>query len=369
MRVDEWGIVRRRMHSVRLGAEPLTAPEDVVGWFGAVQSQDYGPAKWSLGQRCAGVTDPAVDRAFADGTILRTHVLRPTWHFVLPADIRWMLELTAPRVHQLNAHYYRQLGLDAALLERSTRVLVDALSGSQQRTRKELRAILAEAGITTDGPQLGYILMNAELNGVVCSGALRGRQHTYALLDERAPHARGLPREEALAEVAVRFFTSHGPATAKDLRWWASLTLAEIREGLELAGSRLERELVDGVEYWSAPLEPGPAAPSQVRHTPTVHLLQGYDEYVVAFSESRHLINLAGAARTLAPDTLLTNGVLLLDGQLAGHWKRTPSRGAVLIEASLYAPLDDAQSRALGAEADRHGAFLDATASVVTTLL
>ncbi|HVD13720.1 MAG TPA: winged helix DNA-binding domain-containing protein [Actinomycetota bacterium] len=352
------------MHTVRLSGPRFGAPEEVVGWLGAVQSQDYGPAKWSVGQRTAGVGDAELDRAFADGTILRTHVLRPTWHFVLPAEIRWMLELTGPRVHALNAYYYRQLGLDQDVLAKATALLVGALRGGNQLTRKELAAVVEGAGIATKGFRFAYILMNAELNGVICSGALQGKQHTYALLEERAPQASGLGHDEALAELTLRYFTGHGPATEKDLRWWSSLTAADVTKGLELVGPRLGHEVVDGVTYWFA--EPAPRLDTAA---PTVHLLQGYDEYIVGYSESKYVLDLAGTARSRIQDRAVPNHVLILDGQVAGHWKRTLKRGSVTIEAVLYAPFDHAQAAALQAAADRHGEFLGLPATVVTSQL
>jgi hypothetical protein len=357
-------IAHRRMHNLRLSGPPFEAPEDVVRWLGAVQSQDYGPAKWSVAERTGGVADAAMDRAFADGIILRTHVLRPTWHFVLPADIRWMLALTAPRVHALNAYYYRRLGLDDAVLEKCTALLVGALQGGNQLTRRELDAVLQRAGVATGGFRLAYVLMNAELNGVVCSGALDGRQHTYSLLAERAPQADSLTHDEALAELTFRYFSSHGPATAKDFRWWSSLTAADVKQGLELVGSRLEQEVVDGVPYWFAPSAPCPKAPS-----PTVHLLQGYDEYVVAYSKSKQAVDVAGAAGSRADDVAVFNHVVILDSQVAGRWKRTLKRSSVVIEAALYAPFDEDQAAALQAAADRHGAFLGLPATVVRTAI
>jgi hypothetical protein len=357
-------IAHWRMRNLRLTGAPFERPEEVVHWLGAVQSQDYGPAKWSVAERTAGADDAAVDRAVADGTILRTHMLRPTWHFVLPADIRWMLELTSPRVHTLNAYQYRQLGLDGALLERSASLLAGALRGGHQRTRRELRGVLDGAGIATDGFRLAYLLMHAELNGIVCSGAPSGRQQTYALLDERAPAAARLGRDEALAELTLRYFTGHGPATAKDFRWWSSLTAAEIRQGLDLVGPRLEHEVIDGVPYWFAAPPPERPPPS-----PTVHLLQGFDEYMVGYSQSKYVLDASGAARALSGDRPVFNHVLVLDSQVAGHWKRTLRNRSVHIEAALYAPLGDAETRALQAAADRHGTFLGLPATVTATVL
>jgi hypothetical protein len=351
-----------RLRNLRLEGDPLQAPEDVVGWLCAVQSQDFAPAKWSLAQRSGGVGDAAVDRAFADGAILRTHVLRPTWHFVAPADIRWLLELTAPRVHALNAYQYRQLGLDQDIFQRSGALLADALRGGAHLTRKQLAATLERGGIGAVGIRLGYLLIHAELRGLICSGAPQGRQQTYALLEERAPRARPRTRDQALAELVVRYFTSHGPATVKDFGWWSSLTVADIRRGLELAGPRLQREVVDGVPFWFAGSPPAARAAS-----PTVHLLQGYDEYVVGYTQSKPLLNLAG--RALVQDRPVFNGVAILDGQVAGHWKRTIGRGAVAFEVALYEPFDDAQAKALQAAADRQGEFLGLPATVTTTLL
>ena len=357
-------IAQWRMHNLGLSGAPFEAPEDVVHWLGAVQSQDYGPAKWSVGQRADGVGDVAMDRAFADGTILRTHVLRPTWHFVLPADIRWMLELTAPRVRALNAYRHRQLELDATVLQKCTGLLVGVLQGGNPLTREELGAMLRGAGIATKDFRLAHILMDAELNGVICSGPLRGKQHTYSLLDERAPGAKRLTRDEALAELTLRYFTSHGPATPKDFRWWSSLTAADIEKGLEMVAPRLAHEVVDGVAYWFTPSASYPKAAS-----PTVHLLQAYDEYIVGYSQSKYVLDVSGAARSLPRDRGIFNHVVILDSQVAGHWKRTLRKDAVIIEAVLYTLFDDAQTRALQAAADRHGQFLGLTATVVSTVM
>ncbi|HEU0299919.1 MAG TPA: winged helix DNA-binding domain-containing protein [Longimicrobium sp.] len=351
-------IAYRRLHNQRLEGEPFSAPREVVRWLGAVQAQDYGPAKWSLGERSRGVADADIDRAMAEGAILRTHMLRPTWHFVLPADIRWMQELTAPRVHAQNAYYYRQTGLDDGVRTTARRVMVDALRGGNHLTRRELEAVLQREGIAAKGIGMAYILMDAELDCVICSGPLKGRQQTYALLDERAPHARTLPRDEALAELVVRYFTSRGPATAKDLRFWCSLNLADVQRGIDLAGSRLVSEVVDGLMLWSAPGEAPPRPPS-----PKVHLLQGLDEYFVGYGESRGFCDQSGVRPSLI-DRAIYNGALILDSQLAGHWKRTVTRRSVTFSVVLRTPFDDAQLQALQAAADRHGAFLGVPAAV-----
>ena len=178
-------IAQRRLLNQHIAGAPLAEPCAVVAWLGVVQSQDYPAAKWAVGQRVQDATDTAIEQAFREGAILRTHVLRPTWHFVLPADIRWMLALTAPRVHAAMAYNYRLLELDDALFAESQAVLAKALQGGRQLTRPELVSALQQAGFAADNLRLSHLLIRAELDGLICSGARRGKQHTYALLDER----------------------------------------------------------------------------------------------------------------------------------------------------------------------------------------
>src|SRR6266568_4837740 len=240
-------IAHQRLHNQFIAQQAFEKADDVVRWLGAVQAQDYAAAKWALGLRMQNSTDDLIEQAFTDGTILRTHVMRPTWHFVLPADIRWMLALTAPRVLATIAYYDRTLELDDAVFSQSNAVLAKALQGGKQLTRAELFSELQQAGIATDNLQrIGHILMHAELDGIICSGARRGKQFSYALLDERAPQARTLDCEEALAEFARRYFTSRGPATLQDFVWWSGLTVADARAGLEMVKPQLVHAVVDG---------------------------------------------------------------------------------------------------------------------------
>ncbi len=352
-------ITRARMRSQCLTDDLPATLEEVVRRLGAVQCQDFGPGKWSIAQRTDHITQAEMDQACAAGTILRTHVLRPTWHFVLPADIRWMLELTAPRIHALNASYYQNQDLDSALLERCTAALAGALEHGHHLTRAEIGGVLERAGIHTDPLRLGTILMNAELNGIVCSGAPRGKQQTYALLEERASGARRLSREEALAELTFRYFAGHGPATVKDLRWWSSLTLTEIAQGLAMVASQLEHEVIDGMTYWFAPsaLDAAPLSPA-------VHLVQGFDEYIVGYGESKYLLDVSGVARSLArPRGIYTHSVIL-DGQVAGQWKASSKKHAVAVDVALFTPLEDHQTPGLRAAVQRYEEYLGLPATL-----
>jgi hypothetical protein len=359
-------IVARRLRAQRLTGAPCATPEEVVGLLGAVQAQDYGPAMWSIGRRTAGATDTLVEEAFAAGRIIRTHVLRPTWHFVLPGDLRWLLAATAPRIRARDARRYRELGLDQATLRRSSSALAAALRGGGQLTRAEAAAVLTAAGVGVEGQRLPYLLMAAELEALICSGPRRGRQHTYMLVDERAPAARDLPRDEALAELARRFFAGHGPATDKDFAVWASLTLAEARAAMGGAAGQLRREEIGGMVFWSGERGRGDGdLPVGRAPAPLVHLVQGYDELIMGYTQTKRLLARPGSPWEPATPPVFRL-VVLLDGGVAGFWRRTVAKDRVVVEVALLEPFGAAEMAALAAEAARYGAFLGLPAELVT---
>jgi hypothetical protein len=274
---------------------------------------------------------------------------------VLPADIRWLLTATAPRIKARDAGRCRQLGLDEETFACSARLLAGALRGGEALTRAEAGAVLTRGGVDVAGQRLPYLLMHAELDALICSGPRRGVQHTYMLLDERAPSAADLPREEALARLAIRYFRGHGPATERDLAAWASLTLAEGRRALDAAAGALEREEVGGTVYWSGD-EPAPAGAG--RADPEVRLIHTYDEYIMGFAGSRRLLTACGEG---LPERWTP--LVLLDGREAGSWRRTVARD-VVVEVAVRRRFDAAGSAALEAEAARFGEFLGLAARV-----
>jgi hypothetical protein len=346
-------IAHQRLANQRIAADPFEQPAEVVHWLGAVQAQDFAGAKWALGLRMRAATDEIVEQAFTQGAILRTHLLRPTWHFVTPADIHWMLALTAPRVHALNAPYYRKLELGQDLFQRSTTALTQALQGGNQLTRDELRAILAQAGIATAGElRMSYILMRAELDGVICSGSRRGKQFTYALLSERAPQVRRLEHDHALAELARRFFLSRGPASVHDFARWSGLTVTDARAGLEAIKSQLQLEQVDGQSYWRSPSTP--AAPDRA---PKAVLLSIFDEYISGYKDRSAVVEANYGAKLQSLGNALT-AIVVVDGQVVGTWKRTLKKDAVVVETDIFAALTTAQSQAVTAAIDQYAVFL-----------
>ena len=346
-------IARQRLRNQHISEALFRKPAEVVGWLGAIQAQDYAGAKWALGLRLQGATGDDVEQAFTDGSILRTHVMRPTWHFVTPADIRWLLALTAPRVHAVNAFMYRKLELDSAIFKRSNAALAKALRSGNHLTRDELRGVLQKAGIATDdGLRLAYIMMVAELDGLVCSGARRGKQFTYALVEERAPHAKTLGREEALAELARRYFMSRGPATVQDFAKWSGLTIADARRGLEAVSARLRQEVVDGHAYWFST-----STPSAKDVSPMAYLLSIYDEYISGYKDRRAIGEADVGAKLSALGNALSY-IIVVEGKIVGTWKRTLRRDAVVIETNLFTRLTTAENRAVAVAAQRYGDFL-----------
>jgi hypothetical protein len=349
------GIARRRLRNSRLTGTGFTSPAEAVGWHLAMQAQDYGPAKWSIGQRSKGLTDHDLDEALANGSIIRTHVLRPTWHFVARDDLRWLLALSGPRVQQGNAGRRRQLDLDEKTLSRCEAVIVSALEGDNRLTRNELAAALDDAGIDRSGQRMPYILAHCELEAVICSGGRSGKQQTYALVDERVPNGHRFDRDDALVELVRRYLTSHGPATVKDMSWWSGLTMADLRKALDVLGDEVRSETIDGIVLWSSASDDSP--PPAARGA---HLLQTYDELVVGYTESRFLGDPgAEEARAAWGDRTFPSGVLLLNGRIGGHWRRTLERTQVAIDVHLYQEPKRGDTKALEAAAAALGRFVD----------
>jgi len=322
------GLVSARLSNQRLGSSPFREAVDVVRWFGAVQAQDFNAAKWALGLRMRKATDAAVEEAFNKGEILRTHLMRPTWHFVAPEDIRWLLHLTAPRVNLRAGPNYRKYELDAAVFKRSNKVFTKALQGGKHLTRPALKTLLNAAGVdANDGVRLAHILLRAELDGVICSGPRIGKQFTYALLEERTRAARALNRGEALAELTRRYFNSHGPATLQDLVWWSGLTVEDARRGMAEVGT--------------------PRSARSKQSSQTAHLLPAFDEYFVAYKDRQIAAGLLTTWDVLGP-------TFIIDGIAAGTWKRTNS-GSVELNASRK--LKEEENVAIKAAVDRYLTF------------
>jgi len=352
-------IANVRLQNQHLLGEKFKTPHEIVSWLGAVQSQDYFAASWSLGQRLQNATDETIDKAFNEGKILRTHILRPTWHFVDPSDIRWMEELTAPRVKQFMAHYNRKLELDAKLFAKSSKTIVKILKEKQYATRQEIKAEFTKIGIKTDVQRLAHIVMWAELDSVICSGPRIGKQFTYALVEERVPKTKKKTRDEALTELAKRYFTSHGPAQLKDFSWWSGLTIKDAEEGISMIKSKLNQATVDGKTYWFC------EKTKPIKQPSNNFLLSIFDEYTIAYKDREALGGERYFEKMITMGNALT-AVIILNGKIRGSWKRILKKNSVEIKLMPFNTLNKNEKDALKKEAAKYGKFLNLPVTINT---
>jgi hypothetical protein len=345
--------LRHRLINQQIARAARRSPSEVVAWLGAMQAQDYPGALWAIGLRSESATEADVERAIAERAILRTWPMRGTLHFVAASDVRWMLALLTPRIIAGSASRSRQLELDDAIFSRSRRLFVRALQGGRTLTRDAMSALLEDAKISTAGQRGNHILWRLAQEGVLCFGTREGRQHTFALLDEWAPRAKMLDREEALTELARRYFTSHGPATLRDFVWWSGLKISDGKAGLTMASAHLSRVTMDGVDYWA------PHSPALARDSPApVHLLPGFDQYMLGYADRSAALDPVHSQKIVPGNNGMFMPTIVVRGRVAGTWKRAFKRRAITIEAYPFAPLNKTESRAFATAAKRYGDFM-----------
>ena len=351
--MQSFDIAHRRLHNQHIAEATFDKPADVVRWMGAVQAQDYLGALWAIALRTRDATAATIEQAIAERTIIRTWPMRGTLHFVAAPDIRWMLELLTPRIVARSARRLQQLDLDDATLARSKDVIVQALQGGRQLSRPALYQLLEVAHISPAGQRGIHILARLAQDGFICFGARAGKQQTFALLDEWAPAAGTMDRVDALAELARRYFTSHGPATLQDFVWWSGLATADARAGLEGAKPHLTHEKIDGRPYWLPPAPPPAKAAS-----PTSYLLPAYDEYTVAYRDRSAVLSPEYAARTDSGNGIFSP-TMVVDGQVVGTWIRASKKDALVITLRPFRTLTGAEQDAFTTAARRYGKFLE----------
>jgi hypothetical protein len=352
-------ILTLRLHNTGLSDAPFKSAAEAVSSLGAVQAQDFAAAKWALGLRVKNSTDETIERAFNEGTILRTHVMRPTLHFVTPEDIRWMLRLTAPRVKSYLETYNRKLGLDEVVFAKSNASIVNALHDRKFLTRQELKEVVAETGIEADVQRIGHLIARAELDGLICSGPRRGKQFTYALLEERVGRSTAQSREKELARLALRYFSSHGPAQLKDFSWWSGLGDKDAGVALGLIESKLEQATRDGRTYWFAPRDE-----VKTLDSPSALLLSVYDEYTIAYRDRGDISEARDVERMLSMGNALT-AVIILNGRVAGTWNKVRKKNSVEIRLNPFRTPDKDEQEALESEVGRYGKFVGIPAVIV----
>ena len=356
-------IARARLSRQFLVTTPHTNAVSVVRALGAVQAQDYAGAKWALAQRIVGSpTDADIEREIDAGRIIRTHVLRPTWHFVAPQDIRWMLALTAPEVRKRMASYNEKIGLTPDVLRRCNRAIAKGLERTASVTRQELKQTLARLAIgELNAMRLSHIALEAELAGIICSGPMRGKQQTYSLFDARVPPAAPRDRDDALLTLTLTYFATRGPATAQDFSWWSGLKMPDANRGIAIAGRSLERVTIAGRDYWQ-----GAEAPRAARKA-TLHLLPNYDEFFIGHKDRSAIGQRLGSHALVLGGDFWVAHVVVADGQLVGGWRRSPDTAGIRVTMDLRSRLDPAETKRLAAAVDRLRGFLQAPVTLHVT--
>ena len=330
----------------RLVGPELSAPEEIVSHFGCMQSQDFAMAKWAIARRSSGLSNAMLDDAFNEGRSLRTHILRPTWHFVPPRDLTWIMAITAPRVRRLMARQNKTIDLGEVELDKAADVIVAALAGDKALTRAQLAHHVAEAGINAGGTRLAHLVINCELQALICNGPLAGKQHTYVLVPESVTTPTALSADEAMARLARTYVRGHGPSQPADLSWWSSLTLTQSRRAFELAG--LKPLIIGGEHYWT---DPSTVSASPI---PLAALMPPFDEcisYVRKPIDDRRFPQ-------IYPDLARGGGLLFVDGLISGTWSRKVKVRSVGVDVRVHGALPRRLSKAIEAEAERFAAFL-----------
>lgn len=347
-------IANKRLQNQQISTSKFTAVKELVAYMGSMQAQDFGMAKWAVGLRASGCTDAIIEKAIADGEIIRTHVLRPTWHFVSADDVRWMMDLTSPRIKMLMAGNNRKIGLDHAIFHKSNRLLEKAFLTTDFLSRTEVAQHLTDGGIILGENRLSHILENAEQDQVICSGKVHNRKPTYALMDKHIKPAVKKVKEEALAELARRYFTSHGPATLHDFSWWSGLSLSEVRLAWELVKADFMTEKM-GEQIYHFSKEQDLVA--TVTEAECNYFLPAFDEFLVGYANRNASLHLKHTSKTITKNGMFFP-TIIVNGQVTGLWKKTMVKGVAGIEPSYFYKKDALGKRVVKTASKQYAEFL-----------
>jgi len=343
-------ILKQRLHNHQLSTNTYTTPEEIVSHLGAVQSQDFTGAKWAIGQRLAQTTDAVLEEAFADGRILRTHVLRPTWHFVTPEDISWMLELTGPHISRAMSSYNKVLELTPEVYNNSEKIIRQLLDENKEVTRQEIKDALEKKQIKTNVQRLAHLVMQAEIDKVVCSGPRRGKQFTYMLFSDRVPSPHKKTRDQALAELTKRYFTSHGPATIKDFVWWSGLTIADAKQGIAYQ-TTLEKTSIDDNHYYFFPVH-------AVEIPDQAFLLPNYDEYTVSYKNRDAYFDPAYTSFFDSREGVAFWNMIIFKGKGIASWRKEEKKNHWEVQYKPFIQLSNTLEKHVGIAAKTYATFL-----------
>lgn len=341
-----------RLQNQQISAQKFSAAKEILNWMGAMQAQDYAMAKWAVGLRLPNTSSEMIQASIDSGEILRTHVLRPTWHFVSSENIRWMQELTAPRILKSMKSGLVRLQLPPTALAKSLDVIEKALSKEKHLPREELVLVLGKNGIKNEDNRISHVLIYAELQGLICSGKDEGKKHTYALLDDRVPKIQPFHKEEALAKLAHLYFSSHGPATIADFSWWSGLSLTEARQGLEVVKQALVSEKIGEHMYW---FDPSFSLPKQYKDS--LYLLPAFDEFLISYKDRSAIITFEDHKKTVSNNGMF-RPIIVINGEIVGVWKRIFKKDRIVIEINSFRDFSSAIKKQVEAQALVFGEFM-----------
>lgn len=341
-----------RLTNQQISFSGLKTVAELVYWLGAVQAQDFPAAKWAVGVRLPGSTDKAVETAIDSGEIIRTHVLRPTWHLVSAEDVYWMLELSALQIKTAARSRDKELELTEEAFSHCNTLLEKWLRDGNYLPREELVKLLADAGFSNDNNRVSHILMRAEIDGIIGSGPTKAGKQTYALLAERVPFKKLLKREEAAAELARRYFTSHGPAALPDFAWWSGLPVKECRQAIEAIKTDFVVEIVDGETYLFHPEFPVSEAENEM-----IYLLPAYDEFIISYKNRAATLTYENHLKVVSNNGFF-RPVIVQNGQVIGVWKRSIKKDNAILETEYFGNPGKAIKKQVEKEFEKYVQFL-----------
>jgi Winged helix DNA-binding domain len=359
-------ISRFRLTSQQITGSQFNKAKDLVSWMGAIQAQDFNMAKWAVGVRLHDSTDKTIESAIDSGEIIRIHVLRPTWHFVSPEDIHWMLDLTANQIKSSMKSRDKALELTDKVYSKSNAVIAKTLQDEDHSLREDLVLALNRANIKTDNNRTSHLMVRAELDGIVCSGKLKNNKQTYTLLTNRVSKTKKLTKDEALGTLALKYFTSHCPATLQDFIWWSGLSTSDSRKALEMVKSNFIPETIGKYTYWLT----HSFSVSKTRND-LINFLPAYDEFIISYKDRSASLMNEDTKKAVSSNGIF-RPVILINGMVAGLWKRTIKKDKILLETELFrssvkiskTSIDNAvhtyaqfQNKKVELVANRHAAF------------
>lgn len=352
-------VANTRLANQQITKPKFKTPNELVSWLGAMQAQDFTMAKWALGIRLPNSKETLIEEALNKGEILRTHILRPTWHFVSAEDITWMLGLSAPHIKSGMKGRHKRLGLTAALLKKSNKIIEKLLSGGEHLTRDEIMREFKKVRINVRENRSSHFMFMAEFEGLICSGKVKNGKQTYALLETRVPKTKSLDREEALAKLAQKYFTSHGPATLQDFEWWSGLPVPDARKAIEMVKPGFVSEKIDENEYWFDGSNDFPKNGNE-----SVHLLPAYDEFLISYRNRDASLSVLDNKKTISNNGIF-RPVILINGQVKGIWKRTSKNDIVVVEINFFQPQKKVIQQKVRKAAKELSSFLNKEVKVI----